>query len=192
MSGAGGDSGAGLACGAASGDRPIAKPALKVAVYAAVFGMSEAGIRWRVTKQLGRRATDGFLADPVVRALLDARDRELARIFEDGGTEDCYGVWRSAEGDDGVVTPAGARSALACRAQARELWLLEPVVDDALAEAAKGQQALYVVTAWQHDGLTVKVKRGRHNDRVERRLRDLVERRAAEASIPTSLETEWL
>ena len=165
------------------------KKSLKRAVYGTAYGMSKSGLYVGLSKALSGNAATRFLSDPVVRALLDARDRELARIESVGWTEDVYGRRHAVDGPGFEGAAAGARSALACRAQASEMWLLEPVVDALISESNKGRPD-FRVAVWQHDGLTVSISR--RGDRAIERLVGLVERRAAEGRIPTRLEVEWL
>ena len=168
-------------------ERDRVKRALKGALYAIVFGMSEHRVSWTLRRDLGADAVDGLLSDPVVRALLVDRDAELARIERAGGTVDCFGRWYPVESRDAKERASQARSAMACAAQADELRLLEPVVDTAIEEQGKKRPAFQIL-AWQHDGLTISIGDRRDRDRIVGRLSDLVAARASEMGVPTVLE----
>ncbi len=165
------------------------KSALKQAVYAVVFGMSENGLRWLMTRSLSAEAARRFLDDPVVIDLIAGRDRELARILAAGGAEDCFGVRHAVVGETEEERAESARSVLSRLAQAVELQLLEPVVEAAVDEAEK-PRPFFRLMAWQHDGFTVAIHR--RKKRILARLERLVEERARELGVPTSLECEWL
>ncbi len=93
---------------------------------------------------------------------------------------------------DGVKRPVrgpdAARSILSQLAQARELWLLEPVIRLAEAEYAKGSGAAWRLTCWSHDGFNVRFRRQRDAAKHLEAMRDAVAQRAASVGIPTRLE----
>lgn len=165
------------------------KHPVKRAVYATVYGMSMEGVRERLTQALSGDAATRFLSDHVVQALFEARDKELARICQAGGVDDIYGCWHSIHSPGFKYAAAGARSAFACQMQAAEMWLLEPVIDDAIAEAAK-RRPDYRFVVWQHDGFTISVSR--REATIIERLKGLVAGRADEMGVPTHLEFQKL
>ena len=175
------------------------KAALKTAIYAILFGMSERGVRWVLGRTLRLseyatpwKAAGRFLSDPLLQELFSARQMQLDRIVAAGGATDCFGTWYPVEQVDvDASTPEeGARSVLASIMQAWELRLLEGIIRDACNEHDK-KRPKYRILAWQHDGFTVDIDKDRRGS-IERRLVKLVGQTAAEFGIPTALETEWL
>lgn len=168
------------------------KGALKRAVYAIAFGMSEAGVRWLLTTALSAGAARRVLDHPVVRALLLQRDEALRRIDAEGGGVDCFGVRYRVVAPPAKVKRRAreVRSVLASLAQARELWLLMPVVVEAEREGRKRRPA-FSIAAWLHDGFVVAVD-ARRRGQVERRLKQLVSARAEVFDVPTQLDAELL
>ena len=169
-------------------DYDVVKGDLKKAVYSLAYGMSRYGLLWTISRSLSTEAARAFLADPVVEALLHKRDEVLStlHIF---GLRDAFGVTRYAEGETPAARQKSSRSVLSLVAQSYELALLEPVVDAAVAEAAKARPDFSIV-AWQHDGFTVAARR--NPDRLVRRFQRLVDARALDLGIPTGLEAERL
>ena len=167
-----------------------AKQALKDAVYAACYGMSRWRLRASLARELSERAAAIFLADPLVRALLIARDREIATVDDAGGAVDWLGVFHPVTAETGTPErKAECRSVLACVMQALELLLLAPVIAEAERVAAHSRPS-FTVLAWLHDGLTVAVRN--RDGRVERKLCRLVREQAELLGVPTSLEATWL
>lgn len=169
-----------------------AKAAVKRGVYALVYGAGRdrvvADVREQYLGDVGRELSEeraGYLLlHPLMEEVQEARHRELERIRERGGARDCFGRWISdgkRYGDD------PSRSILAQLAQARELWLMEPVIDLARREAAKSR-ADWQIVAWQHDGVSIRYSRRR--ERRELELMSAVQERVEEGAYPTRLEVK--
>lgn len=165
-----------------------AKDALKTAVYSCVFGMSKRGLRRLLAATISAEAAAAFLAEPLIAALLVARDRALAEIDAAGGITDILGYHRALKAEPGSPKrKAECRSALAGAMQAVELKLLEPIIDEAIRVSSHKRPAFRIV-GWLHDGLTISGSaRG-----IERRLVRLVAEQAERLGVPTSLDATWL
>ncbi len=196
----------GAASGLKDSDPPLYK-ALKDVLKPTVHGVSFGMRKWKV-KRFGLEAEDidepqaadtlaaacgksiaeagRLLTDhPIVGAMLEAREEQREIVYAEGGREDVFGTWRPLE------SKGDWKKVLARCAQAHEMMLLEPVVDDAVAEQAKARPR-YRIVLWQHDGFTVSPKGGQEAERiaVTRRLCRLVECRAAEMGVPTQLKVD--
>jgi len=168
-----------------------AKPALKQGLYSAVYGALENNIRRFILRKAGSEGIDvpedkakRFKEHPLVQELLEAREEKLSRIQEEGGAKDCYGRWIDY---DGIEKKKPQRSILAQLNQAREMWLLEPVLRLA-EEQDEGPQA-WEVTLLQHDGFSIKVHNGQGKQVVET-LQNAVAELAEHHGYPTRLEIE--
>ena len=123
--------------------------------------------------QMDAEQAGRLLTHPLMREALAGRTRELERvrgeITRQGHVLDCFGVPVS-EGANGYGKPGAldySRSVLAQLNQARELWLMEPLLALAEHEAAKDRPAWRIVL-WQHDGVSVRFyrDRARHEARI--------------------------
>lgn len=169
------------------------KRLLKVATYGICFGMTEQNVaRWKSPWKLGpkekadRRRDRAFvarafgvtatavgkrlLAHPLVADLLDARERRMARVLEEGSLTDVFGrtyVLGAMLGKKEVTE----RSALAAEAQAAEHFVMlraaKPFVDEA-ARASAGGPRVYPeaeILLWQADGFTIRARQKGREDR---------------------------
>ncbi len=178
------------------------KAAVKRGTYGLVYGAGDARIvsdvRDEYAALTGAQMDAGqaarFLTHPLVREVLEVRDAELERIRERGYVVDVFGrrlVQGQMEYGDGIKrTVSGAdaaRSLLAQKAQARELWLLEPLIELAEREAERTRPK-WRVLCWQHDGCSI-----RFDGRAELhlgRLEEAVAERAERYGYPTRLEVK--
>ncbi len=129
-----------------------------------------------------------FLEVDLIEEVFEARDRELDRIEEEGGAEDCFGRWMSLRvraQDPECDNPAP--SILAAKNQAVEMWLLEPALRLAEEELEKARPNFRIVLNL-HDGFAV--KHYRCEDYNRKRLIEAVNERAEDAGVPTRLEVE--
>ncbi len=180
-----------------------AKAAAKRAVYATVYGAGVERIvrdlRAEYEAETGAEMTQAtaerFLSHSLISELLTARDAELDSIRERGRVVDCFGrtlvQGRMLYGDGIRRTVNGAAAApslLAQRAQARELWLLEPLIELAEREAAKGGTAEWRILAFQHDGASIRFKR--RSSAHLRAIQDAVAARADRYGYPTRLDVK--
>ena len=119
------------------------KAALKEAVYATAFGMEEIHVARRLSRALRIRGLGKrFCEVPLIRNILDARNRVMKETEQAEGRFNIYGRWLSAR-------EFGIPSILAQCAQAAEMKILSPVID--LAETHTGKSG-FTVLLWQHDG----------------------------------------
>ncbi len=169
----------------------VVKPALKKGLYAAVYGASVANIPDFITGaanaegfQFPEEKAKQFPEHPIVEKLLVARERKLKQIQENGGEEDCYG---RTIGYSGIDKKRPERSILAQLNQAREMWLLEPVLS--LAENQDEGEQAWEVTLLQHDGFSIQVHNGQEKQVVQT-LKSAVADRADSGGYPTRLEVE--
>lgn len=136
-----------------------------------------------VREMLNRSAAevgDALLTHPVLKEMRKGSYRQLWRIKQHGGLQDVFGRWIPCKS-------LKRTQILAFGTQARELWLLMPAVELAIAEAQK-PEAPFQIVVWQHDGFTVKAReRSRLCTHVER-LQRAVSDRAERAGIPTRLD----
>lgn len=167
------------------------KKALKAGTYGLVYGAGPGRIRGDVEDEYQSRTGQpipledaaAFLEHPLMREVMVSRDDQLARIRSEHGAENCFGQWicdGKSYGND------FSRSVLAQCAQARELWLMEPLVDLGLEEAASPTRRWYV-TLWQHDGVSIRLGRGADLGS----LQDAASWRARKYGYNTELETKY-
>lgn len=190
------------------------KAAVKRGTYALVYGAGDdrilGDIRSEYRKLTGQKMDEAtaerFMAHPLVAEVKAARDAKLAEIRTaldtkmggPGYVVDCFdrrlAVGQMEYGDGikrSVRGPDAARSILSQVAQARELWLLEPIIAMTEAEYAKGNGSEWRLTCWSHDGFNVKFRRQRDAHKHLQAMKDAVAARAAEVSIPTCLEVKY-
>jgi hypothetical protein len=172
-----------------------AKAALKDGLYALQYGAGDTRVEQAICDRLAQDglaeidATDlarRLLAFEPLKALQQARDRELRRILKDEGGRDRYGAWIPMPKDQdlwlGGNLEDNPRSVLAAQAQAVEFWLLEPVF-----ELARGT-ADFRIAHFAHDGFSITISDRRRVAGWLWRIAEAVNRRAAEAGIQTALE----
>ena len=135
------------------------------------------------------RAAERFFENELIREAYAGRERELAVIRERGYAVDVFGrkITTGANGYGPADDLDYSRSILAQLNQARELWLLEPVIGLAEAEQAKARPAFRLVL-WQHDGFSVKYRSDAERERWEPRILAGVAERAERHGYPTRLE----
>jgi len=179
---------------------PEAKPAVKRGVYGLVYGAGEDRIVSDVMEEyeavtgstIDAKQAGRLLTHPLMLDVLKAREDQMKAIQKRGYAVDCF-ARKITEGGNGFG-PKGekdySRSILAQVAQSRELWLLEPAIELALAEAKKSRPDFRIVL-WQHDGFSVKFRSSARRKTAERKLTDAVKKRAVENGYPTALEVQW-
>lgn len=155
-----------------------AKPLLKRATYKLCFGMEEHDIRSYLTKEFNRigipERSCEFISEPLLFEMLEAREREIARITEIGATT-CYGKDLLVSGD---LQP---RDMLAQMAQAIEMKIIFPAF-----ELAAAHQKEFKLMVYLFDGFAVHF----HRDRAKwmERIKNVVDEAARSRGIPTWLE----
>ena len=155
------------------------KSAFKPALYSTVFGMDRTGIRRELTLRLksifppdtASSVSGDFMGHPVIKSLLDARERQFERIEKNGGG-------RAAEGrfvplDEGQENPAA--SVLATIAQSYEMALMSVLVDYEQERERRKTRNRFRLALWLHDGAYATMRS------PSARMSDLEERLAAKA-----------
>lgn len=130
----------------------IAKDVIKTTIYSICFGMARHSLKWTIGDNLDAEGLDKSIADklldePIIKALLDARDVALERIAEEGGAMNCYNHWRP------VTDKRRPRKIMAEIAQAWEMKLIYPAFE--LAQ----QTSEFTITLYQYDGFSVSFAR---------------------------------
>lgn len=154
------------------------KPAIKVAVYAFVYGGSKRSIVASLAETIGmdeRTVRARLFRHWIVSDVYTARNVVLQRVLNDRGATDCFGRWLPC------MSKHEARSLLSQLAQAVELQLLLPVI-----AFAKTNRRDVTVTLWEHDGFTVAIRQ-----RPEvwiGRICKLIDDECSRRNVPTRLE----
>ncbi len=172
---------------------PAAKGPLKKGLYAAHYGSPKGQVPRNIRAKAAEKNIDvsfetavKFLDHWIIEQLLEERDQRIEAIEENGGIrDDAYDRWISLE----ECTAQNPKlSLLAQVAQAREMWLLRPVLDLALEQKNDRKRHAWQVTLLQHDGFSVHFTRSReyHLDRIK----EAVKQRAERHGYPTELEVE--
>lgn len=169
----------------------VVKPALKKGLYAAVYGALVDNIPGIITDkaeaedfQFPEEKAKQFTEHSLVKELLEAREVQLNQIRKQGGKRDCYDRWIDYSG---VSKRFPERSVLARLNQAREMWLLEPVLR--LAEKQDEGEQAWEVALLQHDGFSIQVHDGQEKQVVQT-LKSAVADLAEDRGYPTRLEVE--
>lgn len=157
------------------------KGALKGALYSVVFGMNEANVKGKLTRELkpllGEQAGDHFARHELIRDLLDAREEQFIQIQRQEGMKAAGGRWidlRSRikvarrEGRSNVMQAAAAK-VLGTVAQSYEMELMSVLVD--YEQDLQDTSKRFKVAFWLHDGAYVQVPRS-----MGARMKDLDER----------------
>jgi hypothetical protein len=169
----------------------VVKPALKKGLYAAVYGALVDNIPGIIKDkaeaedfQFPEEKAKQFTEHSLVKELLKAREVQLNQIRKQGGKRDCYDRWIDYSG---VSKRFPERSVLARLNQAREMWLLEPVLR--LAEKQDEGEQAWEVALLQHDGFSIRVHHGQEKQVVQT-LKSVVDGFAQHHGYPTRLEVE--
>jgi len=134
-----------------------AKGPLKKGLYSVVFGSPRFQIPKNILDEAEEEGIDissdtasKFLEHPIIKELLEERERRIEAIEENGGIrDDAYDRWISLE----ECTAQNPKlSLLAQVAQAREMWLLRPVLDLALEQKNDRERHAWQVTRLQPEG----------------------------------------
>lgn len=153
---------------------------IKEALYSLCFGMDADNINRRLSLNLGKGMGAKFLANPYMKDMLEARERRIAKIREDRGARTVYGEWIElveVAGEDNV------KSILAQVAQAKELYLMYPII-----QLAKGNEKRFQVVLWLHDGVEIRFMDQERKQQWKDKISAAVKVRADELNIPTYLE----
>jgi hypothetical protein len=158
------------------------KGALKGALYSVVFGMNEANVKGKLTRELkpllGEQAGDHFARHELIRDLLDAREEQFIQIQRQEGMKAAGGRWIDLRSRIKVarrqgcsnVMEAGAAKVLGTVAQSYEMELMSVLVDYEQEREARDGRNYFKVAFWLHDGAYVQARS------IGARMKDLDER----------------
>ena len=170
------------------------KAVLKIVFYSLCFGKSMLRLfrfeknDYRAHKRAIWRlkpVQERFLAIPLIREMLVARDQKMIEIRRAGGAYDCDGDW-IATGKRADGRRVTARSVLSQLAQAVEWRLLEPLRREAIRVQVNPHGWRLLI--WSHDGFSFRPRQWRDAGDICRRLVKLVDEQARRMNVPTRLE----
>ncbi len=174
---------------------PFGKKIVKDALYAAVYGageermISDLASALMDTRLNGEQAFRDLKKHPVVKTLLSARKRQLAKIRGEKGGTDSFGrvftlQYRNVPGKQFQYD--NSRSILASISQSYELSILMPILELALGQ--QFQSHGFTVVQWLHDGVSFDVHDKADLKEWLQRLATLVKDQADSLGINTELE----
>jgi hypothetical protein len=160
-------------------ERERAKPVLKRILYATCFGMGRPTLRnrsayWLVVAGLNKKLFQHLQQEPLIAALLEARDAALQTIALTGGAENCYGEWKR------VTEERQPRDIMAEIAQAWEMKLIYP------AFALARETSDFTITIFQYDGFSVHFSR--RSDEWRKKIDESINENAKQLGFLTNLE----
>lgn len=183
---------------------PYTKPnkaVLKKGLYSTVYGASKFMVEHEYMEgeaesmrqkgyaiDVGSEVRERFTEVPLMSEVYEKRSREMDKIQENGGAEDIFGSWLSVKVRNEMEDCSNpVPSILAAKNQAIEMWLLEPALELAEQELERARPYFRIILNL-HDGFAVKhYRRAKKN---QSRLVNAVNKKAADADIPTVLEIE--
>jgi len=179
----------------------LPKPVIKKALYALSFGARAQWIVGRPPSTLNNalaqetglsekkadRARHKLMSHPLMRTLIEARDRRIEEIKSEGLIEDCFGSVmtlpshesRTGNEKNTVLT------LLAAESSAIEMKLLWPAFEEVMGKEGQCKIMLYTF-----DGFYIKPADPRRRDTWTRKLQAAVDKQADALGIPTHLERE--
>lgn len=168
------------------------KKALKEGTYGLLYGAGERRVSDDIQStymaltgvKLPAEKASRVIGHPFLQEALKRRNELLDSIREQGGAPNCFGQWVSEGKSYGGDC---SRSVLAQVAQARELWLLEPLIEACLDEAQCANSRFWV-TLWQHDGMSLRVSQNKTPNCHVEMLSELVNSRAMKFQYHTTIE----
>jgi hypothetical protein len=163
------------------------KGALKHGVYALGYG----GGKDAIARQVKDHDTTGLFGDyegvvdcmlrwDVIAAVFEAKERMMAQIIEDKGTEGHYGWIPMQKG-------RGPLSVLAMGSSSYELALMKTVFDVATQYSDYG-----TILVYQFDGVTIRFRRKADTDWMIEKMQTAFDEKARELGITSSLSADWL
>jgi hypothetical protein len=168
--------------------RKVLKGCFKIALYSVVFGMPETNVKAKLTENLSdwlpcdssQRPSPGnhFGQHPLIRSLLDARDRQAEHVISNEGMETADGGWIPIGPrvdlalEEGRPSPlkAAAAKVLGTVAQSYEMELMSVLVDYEQEREARTARNYFKIAFWLHDGAYVQARS------ISARMKDLDER----------------
>lgn len=186
---------------------PVFKKAMKRALNTITYGGKEHTARgaitriggWKWRKWDGKVVVDGernydpeiFINHPLIQKVLEARDRKMAELLEQGtftkGNGETYRLTEDkvSKSDTEYMN---VKTAFAYGLQMGEVKLIAPLYE----AAQKEREGLnrYEILAHFHDGVALRVHRDEDREAVIAELTAVVDKRAAELNIVATLEAE--
>jgi len=161
--------------------RKAVKRVLKKAIYAMCYGMDRVRLKnrcayWLACHGLNKRLFQTLQQEPLIVALLNARDEALEKIAAAGGQENCYGMWRP------VTKESQPKHIMADIAQAWEMKLIYPAFE--LAQRTRD----FTITLFQHDGFSVHFTKQERLDDWKRKIATAVNQNADRYGFVTRLD----
>jgi len=181
-----------------------AKPLLKKGLYSAIFGGGHERIvkkmqaeyeqqECRPVETIPAESVSLFFTHELIVELLVGRTRMMDQVRKNGGAYDVFGRGISLRKNGWKP-----HRVLAQLAQAREMKLLEPAIDLAIAEserarlereAGKDEYPRFQIMLWQHDGFSLHVRDKSRAASIVRRFQEDVE--SGLGDYPTRLEVKY-
>lgn len=162
------------------------KKVLKEALYSIIFGKTKKNLVLLIQSHFGTNGARLWLTHPIISTLLTARDNKINQITKQGKLTTIFNKEVLIVGKTKADKAACIRSALAQEAQAIEFYVMQPILDLALTTTD------FVITAFQHDGASIKFTDITKQDSWINRICSSVKQRADSLNIPTQLEIEYL
>lgn len=153
-----------------------AKPALKTALYATIFGMGKRKLIANLSAEIGRKAAIAFFAHPLMLEIFEGRSAAMKRVKEGGGVEDAFGRWIPLRRE------SPAHALLAIEAQSWELKLMLSIF-----ETVRNVEGIAILS-WLHDGIVVYHRDDERLGRLTERAKKAFDISASAMGFPTDLE----
>lgn len=170
---------------------PVAiKKVYKEFIYSMCFGMAihNAPGKDSLHSKLKKHDMACLLEHPIVQELLTLRKQWYAKIHEDGGAKDVWGVFQAVDHSIDPKTTKERRnvpSVAAAVIQSIELEIISTIFDVAL-RYGKGYQ--FGIVLFQHDGATLSFQSKEKKQKAQELLQQAVQKRAKELGVNTYLE----
>lgn len=159
------------------------KEAIKKAFYTVQFGGQLSTVKAEFTKRMNKAGYESnavsFVNHWIVKAMLEGRDRYIAKMINNNGAANYYGVWFS-------LNDYEVNTILSHIATSYEMALIRPVFDVAC------ESNDFMVVLYQYDGFSIHIKDKSREKQVLNRLAKAVKTRATELNIHTTLEYEYV
>jgi len=156
-----------------------AKEFLKVALYSIAFGKHPSDANTNLENELGCRGIwwdKQFTTHPIVQEITHVLATAKNAIKAKNGMQSAYG-WLAL--DDGRKSTRKVDSILCCAIQSYELSIVSSCV--MLVENERtSDNSDFDIVLWQHDGLSIALKKSASVDAIASRLQKAVTRRASE------------
>lgn len=160
------------------------KGVFKQALYAILFGADSVQVQRHLTialKEAGiNQRGDIFMNHWIIKAMVDARDKQIAQIADNNGAYNIYGDWLSLSGNKYF----SVESVLAQQAQAVELKIIST-----LFHLASGNDD-FTIQLYQFDGVSIRFHNTNKQMEYIERMKDAVKSISESLGIPIYLEVK--